>query len=74
MELLDRVILACLEQTRPGLTLKELIDAVANALGDWPPDQLAVTMLPVKGHLDRLEERGKIRAVRGARPGKWELA
>jgi len=49
------------------------MEAVANAVGDWPPDQLVLAMFPVKGHLDRLEDRGKIRAVRGARPGKWEL-
>jgi glyoxylase-like metal-dependent hydrolase (beta-lactamase superfamily II) len=73
VELLDRAILASLEKNRPGLTLKELMDAVTNAVGDWPPDQLVLAMFPVKGHLDRLEEQGKIRVVRGARPGKWEL-
>jgi hypothetical protein len=54
--------------------LKELIDVAANAVGDWPPESLVLAMFPVKGHLDRLEERGKIRAVRGARPVRWELA
>jgi hypothetical protein len=46
VELLDRVILASLEKNRPGLTLKELMDAVANVLGDWPPDQLVLAMFP----------------------------
>ena len=67
-------ILSNLEKHRPGLSMKELIDAVADAVGDWPPDSLVLAMFSVKGHLDRLEGQGKIRAVRGARPGKWELA
>jgi hypothetical protein len=74
VELLDRVILASLGKNRAGLTLKDLINVVADAVGDWPPDLLVLAMFPVKGHLDRLEERGSIRAVRGARPGRWELA
>lgn len=74
VELLDRIILASLHKHGAGLTLKELMDAVAQGVGDWPPDQLVLAMFPVKGHLDRLEEQGKIRAARGARPGKWELA
>jgi hypothetical protein len=73
-ELLDRVILASLEKNPAGLTLKELIDAVANAVGDWPRDSVSLAMYPVKGHMDRLEEQGKIRALRGTRPVKWELA
>jgi len=32
VELLERVILTSLEKHRPGLTLKELIDAVASAV------------------------------------------
>jgi len=74
VELLDRVILASLEKTRAGLTLKELIDAVANAVGEWPRDSLSLAMFPVKGHMDRLEEQGKVQAVRGTRPVKWEMA
>jgi hypothetical protein len=73
VELLDRVILSSIEKHRAGLTLKELMNAAADGIGDWPPDQLVLAMFPVKGHLDRLQERGKVRAVRGARPGKWEL-
>ena len=72
VELLDRIILASLHKNRAGLTLKDLMDAAAQGVGDWPPDQLVLAMFPVKGHLDRLQEQGKIRAVRGARPGKWE--
>jgi len=74
VELLDRAVLAGLEKNRGGLSLKELIDVVANAVGDWLPDSLVLAMFPVKGHIDRLEEQGKVRAVRGTRPVKWELA
>jgi glyoxylase-like metal-dependent hydrolase (beta-lactamase superfamily II) len=74
VELLDRVILTNLEKNGTGLTLEELIDAVANAVGDWPRDSWTLAMFPVKGHMDRLEEQGKVRALRGTRPVKWELA
>ena len=73
VELLDRVILASLERNRAGLTMKELVDAVANAVGDWPPESWLLAMFPVKGHLDRLEERGKLRALRGTRPVKFQF-
>ncbi len=73
VEILDRAILASLQNNPKGLTMKELIDVSAQAMGDWPPEQLILAMFPVKGHLDRLEERGKVRAVRGARPGRWQL-
>jgi hypothetical protein len=74
VELLDRVILTSLERNRAGLTMKELVDAVASAVGDWPPESWTLAMFPVKGHLDRLEEQGNVRALRGTRPVKWELA
>ena len=73
VELFDRVILSSLEKNRAGLSLRQLIDAVANAVGDWPKDSWELAMFAVKGHLDRLEERGKIRASRGARPLQWQL-
>jgi len=74
VELLDRVILKNLETNRAGLTLKELMDVVANAVGDWPPDSIVLAMFPVKGHVDRLIERGKIRVLPGTRPVRWALA
>ncbi len=70
VELFDRVILASLE--RSPLSLRELIDAVANAVGEWPKDTWRLAMFPVKGHLDRLETQGKIRRVSGAHPLRWE--
>jgi glyoxylase-like metal-dependent hydrolase (beta-lactamase superfamily II) len=74
VELFDRVILRDLGLHPEGLTLEQLIETVANAVGDWPKETWVLAMFPVKGHLDRLEQQGKIRAVRGARPGKWQLA
>jgi glyoxylase-like metal-dependent hydrolase (beta-lactamase superfamily II) len=73
VEFLDRTILSTLEKNRAGLTMKELVDAAATAAGDWPPEGWLLAMFPVKGHLDRLEERGKVRAVRGTRPVRFEL-
>jgi glyoxylase-like metal-dependent hydrolase (beta-lactamase superfamily II) len=74
VELLDRVILASLEKTPPGLSLKELIRAVADAVGDWPPESLDLAMFSVNGHMERLEGRGRVRRVSGARPVRWVQA
>jgi len=73
VEFLDRVILTKLEKNRAGLSMKELTDAVATAVGDWPPESWLLAMFPVKGHMDRLEQQGKVRALRGPRPVKFEL-
>jgi glyoxylase-like metal-dependent hydrolase (beta-lactamase superfamily II) len=71
VELFDRVILATLDKNRTGATMKELIDAVANAVGDWPPDTWTLAMFSVKGHMDRLESQRRVQAVRDARPVRW---
>lgn len=73
VELFDRVILSSLDKNSAGLTLKDLIDAVANAVGDWPQTTWGLAMFPVKGHMDRLEEQGKARRLDGTRPVKWQL-
>ena len=72
-EIFDRAILSSLSEHPSGLDLKELIDVVSNAVGDWPKDTWTMAMFSVKGHMDRLEEWYKVRAVRGRRPVKWEL-
>jgi len=74
VELFDRVILQSLSAHSAGLTLRQLIDAVANAVGDWPEDSWALAMFPVKGHMDRLEQLGKVCRVAGSHPVKWQLA
>ncbi len=73
VELFDRVIVASLEKNPAGLPLIDLIDAVANAVGDWPQQTCGLAMFPVKGHMDLLEEQGKVRRVEGAKPVKWVL-
>jgi len=73
VEIFDRTILSSLEKHPSGLTMKELIDAVSNAVGDWPKQTWSLAMFPLKGHMDRLEQLNKVRAVRGTRPVKWEL-
>ena len=61
-----------IKRTSPATWLS--CGAVANAVGDWPPESWLLAMFPVKGHMDRLEEQGKVRALRGTRPVKFELA
>jgi len=74
VELFDRVIISSLQRATSGLALKDLIDAVANAVGDWPKDSWSLAMFPVYGHVERLEQLHKAQAVRGTRPVKWTLA
>lgn len=74
VELLDRVILRELSRSSSGLTLKELMDSVANAVGDWPKETWFLATFPVKGHMDRLQQQGKVCPVPGAQPPKWTLA
>ena len=74
VELFDRVILASLEKNPVGLTMKELIDAVATAVGDWPPESSTLAMFSVKGHMDRLEGRGRVRVATRTRPVRWVRA
>lgn len=73
VEFIDRVILKALKKNPAGLTLKELIEAVANAVGDWPQDSWVLAMFPVKGHMDRLEEQDRVSRRPGTRPLKWVL-
>jgi glyoxylase-like metal-dependent hydrolase (beta-lactamase superfamily II) len=73
VEIFDRAILSGLSKHPSGLNMKELIDVVSNAVGDWPKETWSVAMFSVKGHMDRLEQLNKVRALRGTRPLKWEL-
>jgi hypothetical protein len=74
VEIFDRAILAGLEKNPAGLTLKELIEVVADAIGEWPRDGLFLAMFPVKGHMDRLEQLGLVRAHAGTQPLRWQKA
>jgi hypothetical protein len=74
VDLFDRVILGSLVKAPGGLTMKELIDAVSNTVGDWPKETWDLAMFPVKGHMDRLEAQDKVRVVPGSSPVRWQLA
>jgi len=74
VDLFDRVILSSLTSQRAGLTMKELIDVISNAVGDWPRDSWTIAMFAVKGHMDRLEQLTRVRAIAGSRPVRWEMA
>jgi glyoxylase-like metal-dependent hydrolase (beta-lactamase superfamily II) len=72
VELLDRAILSALEKNPAGLALKELIDVAAQAIGEWPEEGKTLAMFPVKGHMDRLEQRGCARPEPGSHPVRWQ--
>ncbi|MCL5005152.1 MAG: MBL fold metallo-hydrolase [Acidobacteria bacterium] len=74
VEFADRAILQSLAKAPAGLTMKELIEAVASAMGDWPEENWIFAMFPIKGHMDRLEQHGKVKPVPGTRPARWALA
>lgn len=75
VDLFDRVILRSLEiqQQHAGLSLKQLIDAVATKIADLPKEACNFAMFAVKGHMDRLEQMGRVKTVSGAKPVKWQL-
>ena len=67
----DRVILTKLAENPQGVGMQELINAIGDAFSDWPKETLVFAMFAVKGHLDRLEEYGKVREIKDGRPFKW---
>ncbi len=71
VEFFDRVILASLKKAPSGLSMKDLVAACAEAAGDWPSDGQILAMFPIKGHMDRLEQHGKVRLLAEARPHRW---
>jgi glyoxylase-like metal-dependent hydrolase (beta-lactamase superfamily II) len=73
VEILDRRILSALERSGACLTLNELIGEVLEEFPDWPVDTRDLAMFPVKGHLERLEWRGRIQVVPGNPPRSWQL-
>lgn len=74
VELLDRIILASLARQSGGMSLAELVDAVAQGVGDWPKESWELAMFPVKGHVDRLESQRKIHRAQGSHPTRWQKA
>lgn len=74
VEMIDRAILTGLAKHAAGLTLKEIIDVIANAVGDWPEESWSLAMFPANGHMERLQELGKVRLLREPRPARWQRA
>jgi glyoxylase-like metal-dependent hydrolase (beta-lactamase superfamily II) len=74
VEFLDQVLLQSLTKHPTGLRLKDLTDAVAEAVGEWPKPTWFLATFPVKGHLDRLEQQNRVQVVRGERFPRWRLA
>jgi glyoxylase-like metal-dependent hydrolase (beta-lactamase superfamily II) len=73
IQTLDRALLSALQGAPSGLTLSQLTEAVGRAFSDWPKDTLLFAMFAIKGHMDRLEEMGKVRLVRDGRPFRWAM-
>jgi len=71
---LDRKIMRTLSQTHTGLTLSQLMDAAMEEFPDWPASTRVLSAFPVKGHLDRLEERGQVRVGHQSSPPRWTIA
>ena len=69
----DLVLLSSLKGVASGLDLSHLIEAIGDAFRDWPKDTTLFAMFSIKGHMDRLEECGKVRLMREGRPFKWVL-
>ena len=61
VEQVDRIILRALDSRNSGLDLRELTDVVADGIGEWPKESWQLAAIPVKGHLDRLEQNGTVR-------------
>jgi len=64
-EFVDRVdsgITTFLKRSRKGTTLKRLIEEVGSTVGTWPMNANAFLQFAFYGHLERLKQRGVIRA------------
>ena len=74
VEILDRRILRSLRPAKLGLTLRELMDVAMEEFPDWPAHTRVLTAFPIKGHLDRLQSRGRICVDRSSSPPRWKSA
>ena len=57
---LDQAIVLQLSSASEGLTLAELTERLAPAVGAWPEDRTYLLSFPVIGHLEVLEGRGVV--------------
>jgi len=62
VERVDCGITTFLKQHQEGATLKRLIGEVGSALGPWPANANVFLQFAFYGHLERLKQRGVIRA------------
>ena len=68
----DEVILEHLKRHRQGSTLKSILGDVGPKLGSWPDDAGIFLQFALFGHLERLQQRGVIRAGK-ANPVEYSL-
>ena len=63
---LDRIILSGLARHKhSGLNLAQLIELVTDKIADWPRETRYLALFAVKGHMDRLEEMGRVSRLAG---------
>jgi glyoxylase-like metal-dependent hydrolase (beta-lactamase superfamily II) len=67
----ERSVLSALEGKPAGATLREIIDSVGPALGEWPRSVDAELVYAIGGHLQNLATRGRVRTDATARPIRY---
>jgi len=73
VEFIDGALRRDLSRHPEGMSLKELVNSAAAAVGEWPNDSWFLAMFPVKGHLDRMVDEGEARLVRKHGLTLWQL-
>lgn len=70
---LEGRILKALPSHANGLTLKQLINEARDEFPEWPEDTQELAMFSIKGHLDLLQAKGRIRVDDTRAPWRWTL-
>lgn len=70
----EHAILACLETSRDGMTLRQVIQAVGPALGSWPRYADSELVYAIAGHMENLQSRSLIVAVPNTQPVVFRAA
>ena len=60
VERVDRALEEALQAAGSGRTLRQLLEEVGPKLGDWPDDVAHFLSHPLSGHLERMEQYGKV--------------
>jgi glyoxylase-like metal-dependent hydrolase (beta-lactamase superfamily II) len=74
VERLEGRILKAISTHANGLTLKQLINEAREEFPEWPEETQELAMFSIKGHLDLLQEKRKIRVDNRQAPWRWSLA